>query len=184
VKVVLCLFISIVALGGCAAAPRNEATAVTHWMRTQGGELTDARLIRVDAIGGALPQNAIPVAVKFHVLNTAAITAYSWDSGDIFISAGLVDAATDDEITAAIAHEMGHLVNAGDVGVSGLRGNNGGLNVEERADATGVGLIQKTSRPPAALISLLTKVRAASASADSKEEIQKRINLLRSRLGN
>ena len=106
-------------------------------------------------------------------------------SGDVYLTAGLVDAATEDEIAATIAHEMGHLVKAQGATHSeaaGLNGNGTSLSVEQRADAAGIAVLQRTSRPPAALLSLLTKVHATSASADSKEEIQKRIDLLRSHL--
>jgi hypothetical protein len=183
VKTVLLVICAFLGLTGCAVAPSDTAT-INAWARLHGGEITDSRLDRVRIIGTALlaAQSAVlplPAAVRFHVLHNTTVTAYSWPTGDIYLSAGLVDATTDDEIAAAIAHELGHLIK--DVGgrqAAGLRGTEAPLTIEEQADGTGVAVLKASGRPGAALGHLLEKVCAASGSAECRQEMRARIQRL------
>ena len=162
--------------GGCAATS-NIAT-IGEWSRQQGGVVIDQRLTHVQAIGDSLSVT-LPCSVRYHVLNNPAVTAYSWPGGEIFLSAGLIDSASDDEIAAAIAHELGHLVNdARRPGAVGLRGADAPLALEQHADATGEALLVASGRPPGALITLLQKVCAANPSAACRHDLGARIQLL------
>jgi Zn-dependent protease with chaperone function len=101
----------------------------------------------------------------------------------VFLTAGLVDVATDDEIAAAIAHELGHLLGDGSMqSAVSLRGINDSLDVERRADAIGCRLLLAAHRPREALISVLVKVSDSSSSEDCRRDIQQRIDAIRQEL--
>ena len=52
-----------------------------------------------------------------------AVTAYGWRGGNLFLTRGLVDVMDDDELAAAVAHELGHLLGDGHVhSMTSLRG--------------------------------------------------------------
>ena len=58
------------------------------------------------------------------------------------------DVASDDEIAAAVAHELGHLINdARGSRAAALRGGEGELDVEARADDTALEVLGSSGRP-------------------------------------
>jgi Zn-dependent protease with chaperone function len=163
-------------LTGCATPPRDQAAAIADWASQQGGTIDDARVARVTAIGTALAQQAGCAPLRFHVLNTPSVAAYSWPSGDVFLTAGMVDQAADDEIAAAIAHELGHLLSDGYRHAAvALRGTDAPLDVEQRADRLGCQLLAATGRSPDAMVRALRKLCAASPSPECRGEIRARI---------
>lgn len=180
-KLLHCALLLVIALTGCAAPSVDRAKLLADWTRGQGGELFDARLERVSAIGGALAASA-GVSLHFHVLQSQSVVAYSWPGGDVYLSAGLVDAATDQEIAAAIAHEIGHLAKGETSGsAAALRGSES-LEIEAAADAAAIRVLAAAQQNPKALVSLLSKVSAASPSRQTREDIQARIKRIQARL--
>jgi len=130
-------------------------------------------------IAGTLPAQVNDHPIQLHVLQNEGVVAYSWPSGDVFLSAGLVNIATDDEIAAAIAHELGHLLNdAPGRDALSLRGGGCSLEIEANADVTGAELLAKTRHSATSLETLLLKVRAASNSVECRSEISERIKRL------
>src|SRR4051812_44338829 len=65
VKLAFCLLFALVALGGCAAVPKNPAMVVADWAHQQGGEIVDARLDRLCSIGRTLPVDLVGVPLRF-----------------------------------------------------------------------------------------------------------------------
>ena len=110
--------------------------------------------------------------------------AYSWDSGRIVVTRGLVDVMTDDELAAVIAHEMGHLCLARRGSAArtpfALRGN--GSDEERLADEAGSQLLLASGIPPAALSEALERVRDSPlTSRYLKEGLSLRIAALKAR---
>ena len=168
-------------LTGCASAPAD----LDAWALRQGGCITnpaDPRVVRVSQIGASLAAQTVGCPLRFHMLQNSSITAYTWPAGDVFVTAALVDHATDDEIAAAMAHELGHLLGDGHIAtVVSLQGNPGPLDVEQRADLLGCQLLLATGRSPQAMIQTLAKVGAANPSC--RPEIAQRIAALHQRFG-
>ena len=91
-----------------------------------------------------------------------------------------MDLLNDQELAAAIAHEMGHLLNDGHLHtVVSLRGCCVSPDAEARADSIGVRLLSERGIGRAAMISMLTKVRSSPGVPPScQQRIGQRIELL------
>ncbi len=99
-----------------------------------------------------------------HILHDARPAAYSWSTGKIFLTTGLLELLDDTELSAAIAHELGHILDrpvaktGGPYTLDGWRYS----NIEERADAVAVLLLRASRIRPVALAHVLAKVRDAA----------------------
>jgi predicted Zn-dependent protease len=115
--------------------------------------------------------------VYVRVLNSNSVGAFGWPDGDVFVTRGLVDLLNEPELTAALAHEMGHLLDGGFAhAVVSLRGCSSDPDAEIRADAIGVRLLQQNGIPPGAMSSMLAKVCASAAVPSSRRaQMQSRI---------
>lgn len=172
-------FTIVLMVAGCAHAPYRGASQVAAWARRQGGVVTDARQLRLDAAVAALARGCSGRELRPHVLDSDHACAYSWPNGHLFVTRGLVDRLTDDELTAAVAHELGHLLQDGHVAtLVSLRGCRQGTEVEAAADEWGCQLLQSRGRSPTAMISMLRKVRAATEDPACGRALQLRIDLL------
>jgi Zn-dependent protease with chaperone function len=175
---VIFLFAAIASLGlgGCSAAPRWS-----EWSKAEGGILHDsARQARAETALGKLVGPRTPVFI--HVLDNGNVTAYSYADGHVFVTRGLVDAATDDELAAAIAHELGHLVSDGHLRGSAYRGFTGPEDPDDKemqADAVGMRLMTAAGCKPTAMVTILQKVSAASRSPGIRSAIAERVLKLR-----
>jgi Zn-dependent protease with chaperone function len=179
--------------GGCAStkAPLSPSeAAMDRWASEQGGTTNlDARQARVDGIARRLIGDRSALHVNVHVLANDVPGAFGWPSGQLFVTRGLVDSTTDDELMAALAHELGHLMSDGHMPtaaggggvVVSLSGYSRSLDTESRADAFGVEYLRARGVQPGAMISLLAKVRGSLPPA-SRLAIDHRINLLEARL--
>jgi predicted Zn-dependent protease len=75
------------------------------------------------------------------------------------VTRGLMDLLNDDELAAAIAHELGHLINDGHLHtVVSLRGYCRTPDAEARADATGVELLRSRGINPGSMDRMLRKI--------------------------
>ena len=115
------------------------------------------------------------------VLNSLEPAAYSWPCGEVFVTRGLLELLNDEELAAAMAHEMGHLAsNDGRRGALGLRGRNEGLEAEIRADRVGADVLNAAGIPSATMAVMLSKVRnAATLQSIHATEMDRRIERLR-----
>lgn len=128
-------------------------------------------------------------AVSVHVADSPKVGAYAWPDGRIVLTRGLVERLDDDELAAAVAHEVGHLLADGHVKtVAALTGSEGDAKTgesapvadeESRADAVAVRLLQRAGRPPEAMARALSKVsRSGDLSRAAKDRLAKRVKLL------
>src|SRR5262249_48863309 len=91
--------------------------------------------------------------------NTDAVGAFSWPSGRVFVTRGLMDHLDDQELSAVIAHELGHLLTDGQLQtVASLKGCCSDPDAEVRADAAGVALLRTQGISVEPMIRMLGKV--------------------------
>jgi Zn-dependent protease with chaperone function len=162
---------------GCGTMAPESA-----WVRAQGGVVRGVCLDRARQACAHFGLSG-DRTVRVHVLGSDSIGAYGWADGNVFITRGLVDLLSDRELAAAIAHEMGHLLNDGHLHtVVSLRGCGVSPDAEARADAIGVRLLAGRGIGRDAMVSMLTKVRSTlGASPTCRQRIEQRIELLTDR---
>src|SRR5437899_1996032 len=110
-------FVLVLLAWGCASNSHDT------WVSTHGGTLADARQRRVERVSQPFLGRVIHGSVRFRVLNYDTACAFGWPDGRIYLTRSLVDLLDDQELAAAIAHELGHLVVDGHLhGAAALRG--------------------------------------------------------------
>jgi len=161
---------------GCGAVGEQST-----WVKAQGGLVSDSYQRRAEA-ASALLGRPVEGRPQVYALNSRLVGAYSWPDGNIFVTRGLVDLLNDQELAAAIAHEMGHLLNDGHLhAVASLRGCCVSPDAEARADATGMELLRSRGISANAMVTMLQKVRASlPAPSSCQHAITARIELLSS----
>jgi Zn-dependent protease with chaperone function len=144
-----------------------------------------ARQARVDSIAGPLLRQCQGKQIQIRILDNDAVTAYGWRGGNVFLTRGLVDLMRDDELAAAIAHELGHLLGDGYVrSVTSLHGcdQEQNLDTEHRADVIGAELLRNGNLPPSAMTRMLQKVQGQrELTAACRRAVAKRVELLEDR---
>ncbi|MBI3333557.1 MAG: M48 family metalloprotease [Candidatus Omnitrophica bacterium] len=75
------------------------------------GRVTGEQMARVQAIGARIARSSDPLAfpVQFGVIQDKTLNAFTLPGGTIYVHTGILDKASDDELAAVIAHEMGHV---------------------------------------------------------------------------
>ena len=164
------LLLVLAALAGCSAT-RPSASSVAAGAAPEADALRVARLERVgrDLAGYATTDEHLDIALS----TRDDLGAWSWPDGRIRVSRALVDALDDDELRAAVAHEMGHLLDAGAVAdrTTALAGGTGGrphaaADIETRADAFACDLLHARGASVAALPRMLRTVASRAAADD------------------
>jgi predicted Zn-dependent protease len=88
--------------------------------------------------------------------------------------------ASDDEVAAAIAHEMGHLLSDGHMqGPVALRGDDKGLDVEAKADAVGCNLLEMHGISRSVMMQMLQLVADDPSTHQGCDDLCRRICRLR-----
>jgi predicted Zn-dependent protease len=124
-------------------------------------------------------------AIRLTVTDSPTVAAYAWPDGRIVLTRALIRLLDDDELAAALAHEVGHLLADGHLRTAAaLRGapphDAPGLDVESRADAAGCGLLTASGCAPGAMSRMLEKVAAApGASKSARASLKSRIGRLK-----
>jgi Zn-dependent protease with chaperone function len=163
-RVVLLTLTVVWITAGCA----GQATSADGWVRRAGGLSGDAAAAgRVRTAAERLGLGDATGSVTVRLLDSRRVAAYAWPDGRVFVTTGLVARLDDDELAAAIAHEVGHLTGDGHLtGRAGLGGRprNGS---EADADARGVELLRDRALPTDAMERMLREVRDAHRRAPS-----------------
>jgi predicted Zn-dependent protease len=168
-----------VLLIGCAASPG------TGWIKTHGGLDTDAvEQARAEELMGKLTERTTHSRVRIQVLSSDEFVAFSWPGGQIFVTAGLLKQMSDAEVSAAIAHELGHLLGDGQVRSAGsLRGcvhSATAEDREERSDDIGRQILRVSGIPESAMVTMLRKVADAELpTSRCRTSIERRIRRLK-----
>jgi predicted Zn-dependent protease len=152
-------------LTACTCTSPSQA----KWVQQQGGVVADSHQQRADAaVKRLLARRQPSERIGVQVLNSETISACVWPNRRVFITRGLMDRLTDDELAAALSHEIGHLLDDGNLrsmvalrGLGPIGGAGAGADHEVQADTFGCGLLESAGIPRAAMISMLEKVRAA-----------------------
>ena len=167
----------ILSMAGCLAEQRQSS-----WVQSRGGLVQDDRLARAEAALEMLGQPA-DRAISVRVLDSDVVCAYGWPNGQLFVTRALVDLLDEPELAAALAHEMGHLLNDGRMhSVVSLRGCDASMDIEAGADATGTQLLAGRNLSRDVMIQMLEKVGSSpSINSDCRRALVRRIQLLRAR---
>jgi Zn-dependent protease with chaperone function len=100
------LLLVIAAMQGCAAGSSVDVP-------TSNGRLQSIAATLVAPL-------ALNKPLSIRVYPSTELAAFSRSDGRVFVSTALLEQLTDEELAAAIAHEIGHMVNHGDATISAL----------------------------------------------------------------
>jgi predicted Zn-dependent protease len=175
------------ALSGCGDPHRT----MNAWVERQGGLAPPSEQARAAGVFSGLSTGYHAQPISLRVLASTDVEAYCWKNRDIFITRGLLELLNDEELAAAMAHEVGHLLNDGRLqSVVHLRGSSGFRGVgrgdeEERADAAGTELLRSAGQSPDSMVRMLHSVmRAPGLDRLTAASIWHRILALQARRAN
>jgi Zn-dependent protease with chaperone function len=155
-----CLIAIVMAAGGCAASRHNATEAEREqWLACHGGTVEGPQAERARAEASKLL--ALYPTVRLRVLECPRLCAYSWPDGTVVVSRPLVEQLSAEELTASVAHELGHLIGDGWITApAALSGRDcaRGADAERRADAIGARVLQDCGLSAHDLASALGKV--------------------------
>ena len=112
------------------------------------------------------------------ILESSKMNAFSWPDGRIYVTRGLVERLTDDELAAALSHELGHLLQDHHVTVAALQGFAASGDCEAKADAWGCAILEARGIPRSAMTAMLTKVKTHLDDPARERAIAIRISIL------
>jgi Zn-dependent protease with chaperone function len=165
------------------------------WTARQGGCLEGSWQTRAAFAAQPLIARCTGVHVCIAVLETEKVGAFGWPNGHIFVTRGLVDRLNNAELAAAIAHELGHLLDSGRLRMIGKDSESSKTvdssdsdrhdpDREVRADAAGLQLLRADNIPPQSMLSMLRKVETCGALTPSgRLAVDRRLQLLSTSLG-
>jgi hypothetical protein len=118
----------------------------------------DVDALRLQRLNMAACRLSISPALDVTLSRRGGFGAWAWSGGPIEVSRDLIDLLDDDELAAAVAHEVGHL--RGGVQWAGPRSLDGeaDLETESRADQLGCRLLVARGIEPTATVRLLDKL--------------------------
>ncbi|HWE00927.1 MAG TPA: M48 family metalloprotease [Tepidisphaeraceae bacterium] len=169
----------IFAIAGVGCSAQHEPSGPTSAPSVAPPRYGLAAERAVVALGRLRPVYSGQAAV--HVSPSIIPTACSWSDGTICLSTGLLRILDDDEIAAAIAHELGHLTGGPGDRPQQTHALGGGSyeDREQQADAIAVVILRRSGISPTVLARVLTIVRdAPQTRAELRPAITQRIALL------
>lgn len=168
----------MLAAGGLPA----DAGDVERWVARHGGELEGAAAARAVAALAAVAPPSARSRLHVRVLDGAEIEAWAWPSGDVVVSAGLLAILDDDELAAAVAHEIGHLLSDDRLpGAAALLGQTADRGGEAAADELGARLLAGAGRSAGTMVGMLRRVQDARGPQHPDfRSLDERIRLLQS----
>jgi hypothetical protein len=158
------LFFVICGTVGCSAGQQSIHGAgdlVGRWTQANGGlDLSATRAQSVESVRRVVASTA-GRSFQIRVLNNPRLLAFSFPDGQIYVTSGLVDATSADELCACVAHEVGHLTQNGRADRrDALTGRSLVGDVESRADQSAIQLLTALHIPTKSLRTALQKVAA------------------------
>lgn len=146
-----------------------QATApFERWVSARGVLLVGLSKARAENVLRSVHPCLETTPLRIHVLDSPDVGAFAWPEGDIVVTAALLDLLSDDELAAAIAHEVGHLLSDGHLrSAAALVGKPSQHDAEAAADELGMRLLTDGGRSASAMARMIRKVQAARGSNDS-----------------
>ncbi len=166
---------------GCASLDTTKPTAKSKWSETQGGLVHSRDLPvaaeRLDQVIGELQEGIADsgLILTGRILNAESLGAWAWPDGTLYVSRPLLELAGTDELRAALAHELGHLIDAD--------GHRSESRDELRADRAGCALLERLGHSSADLGSVLSLVAEHEEGAVAMDLASRRAALIGRRLG-
>lgn len=175
----------IVSLTLLMASPRDAlAGGMEGWLATRGPLLEGSAQARAEAALRSVHPCAESSSLRIHVLDTRDVGAFAWPEGDIIVTSALLDLLDDDELAAALAHEIGHLLSDDHLHATAtLIGRPSSHEKEAAADELGVRVLVAGGRRAEAMAHMLERVQAALGPENrGYESMAHRLQLLRQSL--
>lgn len=165
---------------GCAQRPGLTWQA---WSRGQGGTVeAGEQPQRLRTVARRLHVTELPTPLSFRVLATNEPGAYAWPDGSIFVTRGLMRILNEDELGAAIAHEIGHVL-AEDPHVAARALGGPAQDAEMRADAIACDILNASGMSPELMIDVLRKMRRdGEQDAQTRDALARRMACLACRM--
>lgn len=144
----------------------RATTPFERWVSPRGVLLAGLPKARAENVLRSVHPCLETTPLRIHVLDSSDVGAFAWPEGDIVITTALLELLSDDELAAAIAHEVGHLLSDGHLrAAAALVGEPSQHDSEAAADELGTRLLTDGGRPAEAMIRMLEKVQRANAPA-------------------
>ena len=125
-----------------------------------GSDRGQERIVR---IGEALLPGA---GARWRLTTRDEVGAWAWPDGRIEVSQALLDRLDDDELAAALAHELGHLLDGGHLAGAPRSLAGEAADIERRADGIGCQLLSRRGVSGEAMIRMLAELAAATRDRD------------------
>ena len=173
----------LLVLSGCTSGMSggNMQAVESGWILQHGGVVKDAQQSRAQRLCNRLCNGWINNTVRVRIIDSQRLGAWTWPDRDIYISLGLVSHLNNGELSAAIAHEMGHLINSRAVQCPYALGRSGEkLGIEAGADLTGSRVLVAHGISPQNLIRVLQLLYRCSSNVSLRNSLQSRIHALSS----
>lgn len=137
---------------GCSSSSLSAKSQWHRWSQRYGGvvdrEVAAAEGARAtDALASLAPACEC-WNVSIRILDHEAVGAFAFRDGSLFVTRGLLSVMDDEELAAAVAHELGHLALEGDE------------DSEQQADQWGTALLARVGLPSTAMLRMLRKLQA------------------------
>lgn len=164
----------LLAVGGCAAYSGAGAR-----VEPNAAFLQDHRRERLLSVAKRFGSCVPDGNCDYQVVDRMDATAFAWPDGRIHVTRGLVDLLDDEELAAAVAHELGHLLDDGHLtGRFSLKGTARSQDAEARADVIGRQLLRQAGLPHESMKRMLEKVLPAHRDAAGRASLARRIERL------
>jgi len=174
---ILLLFLATL-IAGCASSTHVSMSPSEKWIQRQGGECVGDDACRVNRLADRLAA-MIDRPIRVTVVGRDELLAFGWPGGRVFVTRGLVRACSDDELTAVIGHEMGHLLQDGHLHTTVSLTGQPNPDREAGADAISVRLLTTAGLPSSSMRTALMKVAADQPERSPvREALRSRIALL------
>lgn len=171
-------------LTACGTAPLPGMSQELSWSQRHGGAVFDSSQQRAQRLCNELCSKIAAYHLKVFILESSRLGGWSWPDGHIYLTSALVSAADNAELAAAMAHEMGHLVNNQNINApQALARGEKHLAIESAADFTGCRILAGIGIAPASMIDLLKMVRAKSRDPMLRHALVERITFLYQHIG-
>ncbi len=179
------LILLILMLGGCAGGSGNGGfpAVESRWLVRHGGLINGPQKARAQRLCNRICRGWIDTPVHVRIVDSRQLGAWSWSDGDVYLTLGLTSHLNNKELAAAIAHELGHLINSKSVVCPYALGSaHEQLGIEFAADLTGARVLAAHGIAPQNLVSVIRLLNRRSSNESLRKSLQSRIHLLLSEI--